>query len=155
MEPEYTQIEYKSLKKVEGPKSNLRDLAETCVCFANSQGGILFIGVEDEDRLPPENQKITWELVNKVLSRLRSLTDSVGLADAVIETHENGGQYFHFKVLPTSRAIATTSSGKILLRVQDKCYPVSGEDVTRLAVEKNAFQWELVELKSFTVDNIP
>ena len=155
METEHTRIEYKSLKKAYGTKANLKELAETCVCFANSQGGTLFIGVEDNDKLPPKNQKITQEIVNNILSRLRSLTDSVGLGDAIIETHENGGQYFHFKILQTSRTIATTTSGKILLRIQDKCYPISGEEVTRLAAEKNAFQWELVELKTFKINQIP
>ena len=155
METEHTQIEYKSLKKVIGAKANIKELAETCVCLANSQGGTLFIGIEDKDKLPPKSQEITRETVNDVLSRLRSLTDSVGLGDAIIENHENGGQYFHFKVLHTSRKIATTSSGKILLRIQDKCYPVSGEEVTRLAAEKNALQWELVELKSFKTNQVP
>lgn len=155
METEHTHIEYKSLKKVDGTKANFKELAETCVCLANSQGGSLFIGVEDKDKLPPANQKIAQEMVNGVLSRIRSLTDSVGLGDAIIETHENGGQYFHFKVFHTSRTIATTSSGKILMRIQDKCYPISGEDVTRLAAEKNAFQWELVELKSFRINQVP
>ena len=155
METEHTHIEYKSLKKAVGTKANFKELAETCVCFANSQGGSLFIGVEDEDKLPSANQKITQEVVNHTLSRIRSLTDSVGLGDATIETHENGGQYFYFKVFPTTRTIATTSSGKILMRIQDKCYPISGEEVTRLAAEKNAFQWELVELKSFKMNQIP
>jgi ATP-dependent DNA helicase RecG len=148
-------IEYKSLKKAVGTKANFKELAETCVCFANSQGGSLFIGIENNDKLPPANQKITQEMVNDVLSRIRSLTDSVGLGDANIEKHENGGQYFYFKVFQTSRTIATTSSGKILMRIQDKCYPISGEDVTRLAAEKNAFQWELVELKSFKINQVP
>lgn len=155
MEIEHTQIEYKSLRKADGEKANMKELAETCVCLANAQGGVIYIGVEDKDKLPPENQKISQEIVNNVLSRLRSLTDSVGLGDAIIQTHENGGQYFHFKVFSTSRTIATTSSGKILLRIQDKCCPISGEDVTRLAAEKNAFQWELIELKSFKISQVP
>ncbi len=41
------------------------------------------------------------------------------------------------------------------MRIQDKCFPISGEDVTRLAAEKNAFQWELVEHKSFKINQIP
>jgi len=112
METEHTHIEYKSLRKAIGRKANIKELAETCVCLANSQGGILFIGVEDGERLPPENQKVTQKIVNDILSRIRSLTDSVGLGDAILETHDNGGQFFHFKVFQTSRTIATTSSGK-------------------------------------------
>lgn len=35
----------KALKKAIGTKANLRDLAETCVCFANAQGGEIIIGI--------------------------------------------------------------------------------------------------------------
>jgi ATP-dependent DNA helicase RecG len=155
MQAENTNIEYKSLKKVIGKKADLKALAETCVCLANAQGGTIYIGIEDKDKQPPLEQTINQEIVNDTLSRLRSLTDSVGFAEAIIEQHPNGSDYFHFKVLPSSRTIATTTSGKIFLRVQDNCYPVTGEEITRLAAEKNAFQWELVQIKSVHLDDIP
>lgn len=155
MQAENTNIEYKSLKKVIGKKADLKALAETCVCLANAQGGTIYIGIEDKEKQPPLEQTINQEIVNDTLSRLRSLTDSVGFADAVIEKHPNGSDYFHFKVLPSSRTIATTTSGKIFLRVQDNCYPVTGEEITRLAAEKNAFQWEIVQIKSVHLDDIP
>ncbi len=155
MRVENSNTEYKSLKKVSGKKADLKALAETLVCLANAQGGTVYIGVEDKSLKPPENQKIDQNFVNNVLSRLRSLTDSVGIGNAIIETHSNGGQYFYFQILPTTRTIATTSTGKILIRIQDKCYPVSGDELTRLAAEKNAFQWELIELKSINISQIP
>jgi ATP-dependent DNA helicase RecG len=40
--------------------------------------------------------------------------------------------------------IATTTSGKVLIRITDNCYTVRSEELTDLAAEKNAFQWELV-----------
>lgn len=40
-------IEYKSLRKVVGKTADLKKLAETCVCFANAQGGEIIIGIED------------------------------------------------------------------------------------------------------------
>lgn len=137
-------IDYKSLRLVVGPKSNLHDLAEVCVCFANAQGGTIVVGVENGQDGPPANQKINPEDVNNVISRLRGLTDGVGLANPDIITHINGGEYFVFKILPSTRTIATTSSGKVFIRITDKCYPVSSDELTNLAAEKNAFQWELV-----------
>ncbi len=147
-------IEYKSLKKVAGPKADLKALAETCVCLANAQGGLVIIGIEDKDLLPPQDQQVSQEVVNDTLSRLRSLTFSVGLANPQILTHDNGGQYFQFAVLPSTRSIATTSSGKIFIRISDKCYPVGPEELTHLAAEKNAFQWELVVPKVAGVADI-
>ena len=58
---ENSTIEYKSLKKAIGQKADLKDLAKTCVCLANTQGGYLFIGIEDKDKLPPSEQKIKPE----------------------------------------------------------------------------------------------
>ena len=55
---ENSTLEYKSLKKAVGKSADLKDLAKTCVCLANTQGGYLFIGIEDKDKLPPKEQKI-------------------------------------------------------------------------------------------------
>ena len=55
---ENSTIEYKSLKKAIGVKADLKELAKTCVCLANTQGGYLFIGIEDKDKLPVGTQRI-------------------------------------------------------------------------------------------------
>lgn len=141
---EDSNVDFKSLKKAIGPKSNVESLAETCVCFANAQGGKIVIGIEDGKTEPPKGQTIKIEEMNKVVSRLRSLTDGVGLVNPEIIPHANGGEYFTIVVLPSSRTIATTTSGKVLVRISDNCYPVKSEELTDLAAEKNAFQWELV-----------
>ncbi|GGC57743.1 ATP-dependent DNA helicase [Pedobacter quisquiliarum] len=137
-------VEYKSLKHAIGPKSNITALAETCVCFANAQGGLIIVGIEDGLTAPDPFQKVAVEDLNTVIARLRSMTDGVGIAGQEILQHDNGGEYFHFRILPSTRAIATTISGKVLIRITDKCYPVGSEELTNLAAEKNAFQWELV-----------
>jgi ATP-dependent DNA helicase RecG len=144
-------IEFKSIKKAIGQKSDVESLAETCVCFANAQGGSLVIGIEDKESNPPLNQKVNIDEMNKVVSRLRSLTDGVGLVNPEIIVHENGAQYFVVKILPSTRTIATTTSGKVLIRISDNCYPVRSEELTDLAAEKNAFQWELVVAQKITL----
>jgi len=141
-------IEYKSLKKVVGTKADLKDLAKTCVCLANAQGGYLFIGIEDNKKLPPIGQKINQEDINRTIKLLRSLTDSVGLVNPELITHENNGKYFTIQVHPSLKTIATTSDGKVFVRVGDQCVAVKGEELTRLAHDKDAFQWELVVTKN-------
>ena len=136
--------EYKSLKKVVGKSADLKDLAKTCVCMANAQGGYLFIGVENADKLPPNDQKIDREHMNKVIKTLRSMTDSTGLVNPELKSHENGGEYFVIQIHPSQKTIATTSDGKVFLRVGDECVPIKGEEMTRLANEKGAFQWEQI-----------
>ena len=148
---EDSNIDFKSLKKAFGNKSDVESLAETCVCFANSQGGTLIIGIENKSSEPPTNQKINVEDLNKVFSRLRSLTDGVGLVNPEIIKHSNGGEFFTIKILPSSRIIATTTSGKVFIRISDNCYAVKSEELTDLAAEKNAFQWELVVAQKLTI----
>ncbi len=138
------QRDYKSLRLAIGPKADLKKLAEVCVCFANAQGGEIVIGIEDAASEPPNDQEIDQTAVNKVMKQLRGLTDGVGIVDSNITKHANGGEYFTLQVLPSMRAIATTSSGKVLIRVSDNCFPVSSHDLTHLAAEKTAFQWEIV-----------
>ncbi|WP_284651642.1 ATP-binding protein [Flavobacterium terrisoli] len=144
--------DYKSLKKAIGSKSDLASLAETCVCFANAQGGQLIIGIEDKDKLPPTTQKVSVTDMNEVVKRLRSLTDGVGLVNPEIITHENGGEYFIVRVLPSTRVIATTSSGKVLIRISDNCFPVDSTELTNLAAEKTAFQWEIIAPQKITLE---
>jgi ATP-dependent DNA helicase RecG len=141
---EDSSIDFKSLKKAFGSKSDVESLAESCVCFANAQGGKLVIGIEDKQNEPPPNQKINIQEMNKLVSRLRSLTDGVALVNPEVHKHANGGEYFSFRILPSSRVIATTSSGKVLIRITDKCVAINSEELTDLAAEKNAFQWELI-----------
>jgi len=148
---EDSNLDFKSLKKAIGQKSDVESLAETCVCFANAQGGKLVIGIENKESEPPANQKVNIEEMNKVVSRLRSLTDGVGLANPEIIQHNNGGEYFVINILPSSRIIATTSSGKVFIRITDNCYAVKSEELTDLAAEKNAFQWELVVAQKVTI----
>ncbi|DAB28770.1 MAG TPA: hypothetical protein CFH78_00790 [Sulfurimonas sp. UBA10385] len=145
---ENSTIEYKSLKKAVGKSADLKDLAKTCVCLANTQGGYLFIGIEDKDKLPPSEQKIDPEEMNEIIKKLRSLTDSVGLVNPEIKTHENGGEFFIIQIYPSMKTIAITSDGRVFIRIGDECVAIKGEELTRLAHEKGAFQWELVVTKT-------
>ncbi|MBL0049670.1 MAG: putative DNA binding domain-containing protein [Bacteroidetes bacterium] len=140
--------EYKSLRKVinaDGKYSSegLRDLAVTCVCLANAQGGVIVIGIEDKEKEPPKGQIITDEILNTTITRLRSLCFNVGLAAGEIETHSNGSHYFDIVVHPSLKSIATSADGKIYIRIGDQCQAARSEDIHRLANEKDAFQWEL------------
>jgi ATP-dependent DNA helicase RecG len=148
---EDSNIDFKSLRKAFGAKPDVESLAETCVCFANAQGGTLVIGIEDKQSEPPANQKIDVPAMNKLVSRLRSLTDGVGLVNPELHKHANGGEFFSFRILPSSRVIATTTSGKVLIRITDNCYMVRSEELTDLAAEKNAFQWELIVAQKITL----
>lgn len=141
-------IDYKSLKKVVDlsgklKSEGLRDLAITSVAFANMHGGKIVIGIEDKDKQPPLNQKISIKTANDTITRLKSLCFNVGFQLGEIETHDNGSSFFSITVYPTLKSVATTADGKIYIRIGDQCQPARSEDIVRLASEKDAFQWEL------------
>jgi ATP-dependent DNA helicase RecG len=154
MEKENISIEYKSLRKAIGKQADLKSLAETCVAFANAQGGQLIIGIEDKQSEPPLNQRVDIEDVNSVVIKLRGLTDGVGLVNPEIVSHANGAEYFIIRVLPSLRTIATTSSGKVFIRISDNSCPVGSEELTNLAAEKSAFQWEIMATQKITLDQV-
>ncbi len=152
-------VEYKGLKKIVDSSGKiktegLRELAATCVAFANVQGGTIFIGVEDGETVPPKQQIIDTKIMNETVTRLRSLCFNVGIILNEKITDNNGGDYFSLTIQPTLKSIATTADGKIYVRVGDQSQPARSEDIVRLANEKDAFQWEL-QIRNIGLNDIP
>lgn len=144
MNTEQQKIEYKSLQKIRTGEKGFKELSTTCVALANAQGGQIMIGVEDKTKKPASNQVISQEEANSAVTRLRGLCFNVGLAVGDVCADETGSQYFAITVFPSLHSYATTSDGKMYIRVEDKCEPVRSEDIQRVGEEKGAFQWELV-----------
>ena len=152
-------IDYKGLKKIIGDNGRLkseglRELAVTCVSFANVQGGKIVIGIEDGETSPPKEQKIDSKIMNETVTRLRTLCFNVGIILNEKDTDNNGGEYFSLTIQPTLKSLATTADGKIYVRVGDQSQPGRSEDIVRLASEKDAFQWEL-QIRNISLNEIP
>ena len=155
MASESQNIEYKSILKIRSGDKGFKELAITCVSFANAQGGTIIIGFDDKSKQPPMDQTLQQEEINNSVTKLRNLCFNVAIASSEILTHANGSQYFEIDVFPSKKSIATTSDGRIYLRVVDKCEPVRNEDIHRLANEKQAYQWELVCPKTLKPSDVP
>ncbi|GAA4055833.1 ATP-binding protein [Hymenobacter glaciei] len=136
-------FEKKSYRKAFGPTADLSDLAKTCVCLANAQGGTLLIGLEDGDDLPPAGQQLDAAEVHKLVQKLSTKSRNVSFGAAVLLTAPNGGQYLEVTVSPSLHVVATTADGRTYARFSDQCQPVSGEDLRRLVFEKSGLQWEI------------
>ncbi|MCD4698487.1 MAG: putative DNA binding domain-containing protein [Bacteroidales bacterium] len=136
--------ENKSIQKIRTGSSGIKELAKTCVCLANAQGGVIVIGIDDNTEKPPNEQKIRIEEINKTIQRLRSNCFGVSMTHSEVLKHYNGGEYFEIRVLPSTKLIATTADGKIYVRSGDECIPARSEDIHHMAAEKDSFQWELI-----------
>lgn len=74
---ENQKLHRKSLRVVTGPTTDFDDLACTCVCFANSAGGQVLIGIEEDASCPTADQRIGPALTDRMRKRHRELTVNV------------------------------------------------------------------------------
>lgn len=65
---ENQKFDFKSIRKIETDKG-IKDLAISCVAFANAEGGELWIGFEDKTKAPLPNQRISKEALNEAIKK--------------------------------------------------------------------------------------
>ncbi len=143
MSLEDQRTEHKSLRLLTGRNANWADLARTCVCFANSAGGRVLIGIEDGEAVPPVQQTVPADLLDKVRKRIGELTVNVQALPS-LRRDANGGEFVELLVERSSN-VASTADGRYFLRVGDTCQPVVGDDVLRLANERPGRPWEAMD----------
>jgi len=135
--------ERKSLRLVTGRSADWADLARTCVCFANSAGGRVLIGIEDGETTPPALQTVPDDLLDQLRKRIGELTVNVQALPS-LRRDANGGEFVELLV-ERSANVASTADGRYFLRVADACVPVVGDDVLRLANERPGRPWEAMD----------
>lgn len=69
----------KSLRTVVGKNADFNELAKDCVAFSNAEGGSIDIGIEDDQTLPPEEQKIPDGLATEIVNKVTGKTQGVVL----------------------------------------------------------------------------
>lgn len=135
-------IDKKSIRFFNGNSTDWGELAKDCVAFANAQGGYIYIGIEDDDALPPADQSIAdITLPDLIQKNIAHRAVNVGVA-VTIEYADNGGEYIAVQVFRNIQTIASTTDGKYYIRVMDDCRPIPPDEMARLAADKNAFVWE-------------
>ncbi len=133
-------LDQKSLRSVTGKSADWSELAKDCIAFANSMGGRLLLGIEDEQDQPPAGQLIPADLPDTIRRKIAERTVNVSVLPDVV-TAPNGSQYIDLAI-PRSIAVASTTDGRYFVRVADQSKPVTGDDVLRLAAERGALPWE-------------
>jgi ATP-dependent DNA helicase RecG len=135
-------LDKKSLRFLKEKNTDWDELAKDCISFANSHGGNILIGIEDDDDLPPVNQKIDDRRILEIIHK-RISEKSVNVTVAVtLETAYNKAEYIRIHISRNVNSLASTTDGKYYVRIADACKPVMPEDIARIAADKNAFIWE-------------
>lgn len=131
----------KSLRTVIGKTADFSELAKDCVAFANSKGGVLDIGIEDEDNLPSKEQRIPAELIVRIEKRISENTINVNCSAEKLVA-ENGGEYIKLHVFCNKSTIASTSDGKYYMRVGDSSKPVKADEFSFILTDRATYVWE-------------
>lgn len=134
-------IDKKRLDTVIGKTADWKVLSKDCVCFANSRGGTILIGIADGDKLPPTTQKIESDLPFKIKKKIAENAVNVGV-NATIKKAENGGEFIELEILFSASTIASTTDGKYYYRSDDTCVPLLPDELSRLFTDKPSFIWE-------------
>jgi len=145
------QYDKKSLSTISGKNPEWREIAKDCVGFANARGGIIAIGIEDKEDLPPSNQKINSQQVDILRKRISELTVNVA-CNLSIEKAENGGEWIKNQIYPSQTSIASTTDGQYYIRISDHCKPVLPDELNRLFTDKPAFIWETKIVQKISID---
>ncbi len=146
-------IEKKSLRFIKEKNTEWAELAKDCVCFANSHGGYIYIGIEDGENKPPENQKIIdKDLPDKIQQNINNRTINVSIL-VNIEKSSNNSEYIKIQVIRNIQTIASTTDGRYYIRDYDVCKPIPPDEMARLASERNSYIWELQTTKKIPSTN--
>lgn len=148
MTPETEHFDRKSLRKVTGKTVSWTELALDCVCFANAQGGSLWIGFEDDEDLPPPGQTVPEGLLEHVRKRIQELTVNVQVVPRLMVA-ANNAEWIELAVV-RAIGVASTVDGRYSVRIGDTCCPVVGDDVMRLINDRPARPWELLPVQGLT-----
>lgn len=119
-----------------------RDLQKHFVAFANTDGGDLYIGVEDRKVRGPRIRGFDRpEDANDMVHTLTEVSPTVDGADLELLEFDRGGYVLHVFV-PKSPRVHYTASGDCYIRRNASTRKISGEATTRLGYAKGSFSYE-------------
>lgn len=130
-------------------------LQESFVAFANSDGGDLYIGIEDSSQkgervIGFENQ----EEANSIISTLLEET-SPSVENILIEflDFDEKGLVLHINI-PKSPKVHYTASGDCHIRINASKKRIKGERITQLSYSKGAEPYEKKAVDNIEIDDI-
>lgn len=130
-------------------------LQECFVAFANSDGGDLYIGIEDDKSTRDRVIGFTEpEDANGVIHTLLEETDpSVENVEIIFLKTEKNGLVLHINI-PKSPKVHYTASGDCHVRINAQKKKIKGERITALAYSKGAEPYEKKPVDIVDIDDI-
>lgn len=140
---------------VKSKRINPAKLQETFVAFANSDGGDLYIGIEDESEsgeriVGLDNQEEANAIISTLLEETNPAVENVLVE--FLEINEKG-LVLHFAI-PKSPKVHYTASGNCYIRVNAAKRKIKGDRVTQLGYSKGAEPYEKKALDDVEIEDI-
>jgi hypothetical protein len=132
-----------SQKKVPRPlKEIAADIAQTLVAFANSDGGELIIGVEDDGAITgvPGSKDELIQLLQSTDTYVHKDTPLPSCLKTQVAI--DGKTVLYFSVPKGTQFIHLTSEGRCLRRIDRDSIPVSAEHITAQRLEDQSRTWD-------------
>ena len=135
-ELENHQLEFKREKPTHD--ETLKDLAEAAICFANSHGGVVVVGVDEKQ---PGRRALGGASLqpSEVSRRIYHLTRPP--LTVAVEDHLEDGVRLLLVLVPESPEIHTDTRGRATHRVLASCEPMGASEHQRLREAKAGVDW--------------
>ena len=139
------------MKKIESQTIEFKqiwkdDYLKTICAFANSDGGSLYIGVNDTGKIVglDNAQKLLDMLPNKINNKLGLLVD--------VQLHKENSEYIEVRVLKTFAPVSF--DGKFYKRSGSNTIEINGSNLTNFLLKKYGKTWDDVEDNRFNLNDI-
>jgi ATP-dependent DNA helicase RecG len=134
-------------------KDFLALIAETAACLANTQGGIVAIGIRDQaetrdEAIPGVPAPYTPEGVRLAVYNGTAPSLTVAVHERWID-----GQRVLLVDVPIGAVVHATSGGSYKWRVEDRCEPIQPDTMRSISAARGTYDWS-AELSEFGPDDL-
>jgi ATP-dependent DNA helicase RecG len=132
------------------------EMAERLCGMANAQGGIIIIGVEDEERkvvgVPAERMAMTKDVILRAARQI--VKPALVLDPTEPETYELDGKQVVVASVPANNGSIYQSGGVFWVRSGTYTVPLSVSELIEMANDRGHIHWELLPARRATMEDI-
>lgn len=127
------------------------DIVRHLVAFANANGGILGIGIEDDGKVTGFDYKGA-HTINDYLKVIYDIQGNMNINSE--ERIINGKKVLLFEIASSDNYVIKTLDGKVYLRVGDSSKLLNHEQVTQLEYDKGERRFEDIVVEDSSIEDI-
>lgn len=119
-------------------KADAKNLAELMVAFANTEGGMLVVGLKPDGKI---SSKIESEALSKALKEADLLCSPSIVTGSWEPVETDDGTVYALRV-PRSIELHALTDGRVLIRNEKEVRPLGGQEILKLASAKSTGDYE-------------